>query len=269
MRGQDLYEALGRVDPAVLEAAAEPPRQQRRVWRRPAVIAACAALLLAGTAVAVFCGVEIRMLDAADPETYVMSRGKMAAGADAVFQVAGQVEDTPVEAFSDQLLEDTAAVAKDPYRRYRTFDTWEEAVDYVGVEVSGPAGETSVALTLEDGQVAEVSLSAGGRSAGFDVEEGLTVSYQASLYTEHCTEDRGDRYFLRNTVEGEVEQTQETVSLNSGETAPIISQEVEGYGGMVCGFLARGQALYSVNVLHLPGQAELARETLETILNGI
>ena len=68
MKGQDLYEALGRVDPAVLEAAAElPPR--RRVWRRPAVIAACAALLLAGTAVAVFCGVEIRILDVVDPET--------------------------------------------------------------------------------------------------------------------------------------------------------------------------------------------------------
>lgn len=268
MRGQDLYEALGRVDPAVLEAAAEPPRQQRRVWRRPAVIAACAALLLAGTAVAVFCGVEIRMLDAADPETYTSS-GKLTAEADAVFQVAGQVEDTPVEAFSDQLLEDTAAVAKDPYRRYHTFDTWEEAVDYVGVEVSGPAGQTDVTLTLENGRLAEVSLSAGGRSAGFDVEEGLTVSYQASLYTEHCTEDRGDRYFLRNTVEGEVEQTQETVSLNSGETAPIISQEVEGYGGMVCGFLSRGQVLYSINILHLPGQAELARETLETILNGI
>ena len=98
MKGQDLYEALGRVDPAVLEAAAETPRQ-RRIWRRPAVIAACAALLLAGTAVAVFCGVEIRMLDAADPETYTSSRGTVPSGADAVFQVAGQVEDTPLEAF--------------------------------------------------------------------------------------------------------------------------------------------------------------------------
>lgn len=261
MKGQDLYEALGRVDPAVLEAAAEPPRQQRRIWRRPAVIAACAALLLAGTAVAVFCGVEIRMLDAADPETYASS-GKLTAEADAVFQVAGQVEDTPVEAFSDQLLEDAAAGA-----RYRSFDTWEEAMAYAGVEVSGPAGQTDVTLTLENGRLAEVSLSAGGRSAGFDVEEGLTVSYQASLYTEHCTEDRGDRYFFRDLAGGELKYA--AVSLNSGETAQTVCHEWEGYGGMVCGFLARGQALYSVNVLHLPGQAELARETLVTILNGI
>lgn len=261
MKGQDLYEALGRVDPAMLDAAAEPPRQQRRIWRRPAVIAACAALLLAGTAVAVFCGVEIRMLDAADPETYASS-GKLTAEADAVFQVAGQVEDTPVEAFSDQLLEDAAAG-----ERYRSFDTWEEAMAYAGVEVSGPAGQTDVTLTLENGRLAEVSLSAGGRSAGFDVEEGLTVSYQASLYTEHCTEDRGDRYFFRDLAGGELKYA--AVSLNSGETAQTVCHEWEGYGGMVCGFLARGQALYSVNVLHLPGQAELARETLVTILNGI
>lgn len=260
MRGQDLYEALGRVDPAMLDAAAETPRQ-RRIWRRPAVIAACAALLLAGTAVAVFCGVEIRMLDAADPETYASS-GKLTAEADAVFQVAGQVEDTPVEAFSDQLLEDAAAG-----ERYRSFDTWEEAMAYAGVEASGPAGQTDVTLTLENGRLAEVSLSAGGRSAGFDVEEGLTVSYQASLYTEHCTEDRGDRYFFRDLAGGELKYA--AVSLNSGETAQTVCHEWEGYGGMVCGFLARGQALYSVNVLHLPGQAELARETLETILNGI
>ena len=267
MKGQDLYEALGRVDPAMLEMTAEPP-QRGRVWRRPVVIAACAALLLAGTALAVFHSVEIRVLDVEDPETYAMSRGTVPSGADAVFQVAGQVEDTPLEAFSDQLLEDAAAAAEDPYRRYRTFDSWEEAVDYVGVEVSGPAGETSVTLTLEDGQVAEVSLRADGRSAGFDMEEDLAVSYKASLYTEHCTEDRGDRYFFRNTVEGEVEQAQGTVSLNSGETASIVSQEVEG-GGIVCGFLARGQVLYSVDILYLPGRAELARETLETILNGI
>ena len=98
MKGQDLYEALSRVDPAMLEAAAEPPRQQR-AWRRPAVIAACAALLLAGTAVAVFCGVEIRILDVEDPETYMPYRVKLPTEADAAFQVEGQVETTPTEVF--------------------------------------------------------------------------------------------------------------------------------------------------------------------------
>ncbi len=209
------------------------------------------------------------MLDVEDPKTYATSRGTMPSGADAAFQVAGQMETTPAEAFSDQLLEDAAAVAEDPYRRYHTFDTWEEAVDYVGVEVSGPSGQTDVTLTLENGRLAEVRLRAGGKSAGFEVQDGLAVSYEASLYTEHCTEDRGDRYFFRNMVEAEAELKQGTATLNSGETVPTFSFEAERYGGMVCGFLARGQVLYSVNVLHLPGQAELARETLETILNGI
>ena len=47
MKGQDLYEALSHLDPAVVEAAAEPPRQ-RRVWRRPAMIAACSAVWKSG-----------------------------------------------------------------------------------------------------------------------------------------------------------------------------------------------------------------------------
>jgi hypothetical protein len=38
---------------------------------------------------------------------------------------------------------------------------------------------------------------------------------------------------------------------------------------MACGFLARGQVLYSVDVLYLLGQAEQAKETLVTALNGI
>ncbi|MCI6054289.1 hypothetical protein [Dysosmobacter sp.] len=259
MRGQDLYEALGRVDPAMLDAAAETPRQ-RRIWRRPAVIAACAALLLAGTAVAVFCGVEIRMLDAADPETYASS-GKLTAEADAVFQVAGQVEDTPVEAFSDQLLEDAAAG-----ERYRSFDTWEEAMAYAGVEASGPAGQTDVTVTLENGRVAQVSLRAGGSSAGFDYQNTPAVStYTASFFTESCTEDRGNCYFFYDLEVIE----QETISTAGGETAQLILTQSRQGGGMACGFLARGRVLYSVDVLYLPGQAEQAMETLVTALNGI
>lgn len=260
MKGRDLYEALGRVDPAMLEAAAEPPRQ-RRGWRRPAVIAACAALLLAGTAVAVFCGVEIRLLDVEDPETYAPYRVKLPTEADAAFQVAGQVEDTPEEAFSDQLLEDAAAG-----ERYHAFDTWEEAMAYAGVEASGPTGQTDVAVTLENGKVAQVSLSAGGSSAGFDDQNTPAVStYTASFFTEFCTEARGNSYFFYDLEVIE----QETISTAGGETAQLIFTQSRRGGGMICGFLARGQVLYSVDVLYLPGQTEQARETLVTVLNGI
>lgn len=258
MKGQDLYEGLRYVDPALLEEAMEPVK--RPGWRRYLPAAACVALLLAGTAVAVFHSVEIRMLDVEDPETYEPSRVKLPTGADTVFQVEGQVETTPAEAFSAQLLEDAAAED-----RYHTFDTWEEAVAYVGVEASGPEGQSDVTLTLENGQLAEVSLGAGGSSAGFDVADGLAVSYTASFYTEHCTEDRGNRYYFYD-LEEEVDQ--ETISVAGGETAQLISSQNQ-YGGMVCGFLARGQVLYSVDILYLTGQAELAREVLVTILNGI
>ena len=259
MKGQDLYEALSYVDPVMAEEAVRPAR--RSPWRRYLPVAACVALLLAGTAVAVFCGVEIRMLDVEDPETYAPYRVKLPTEADAAFQVEGQVETTPVEAFSPQLLEDAAAG-----ERYHAFDTWEEAMAYAGVEASGPEGQTDVTVTLENGKVAQVSLRAGGSSAGFDYQNTPAVStYTASFYTEHCTEDRGNRYFFYDLEVIE----QETITVAGGETAQIISTQSQQGGGMVCGFLARGQVLYSVDVLYLPGQVELAKETLVTALNSI
>lgn len=258
MNGQDLYEGLRYVDPTLLEEAMEPVKRPK--WRRYLPVAACLCLLLAGTAAAVLHSVEIRILDVEDPETYESSRAKLPTGADTVFQVEGQVETTPAEAFSAQLMEDAAAGD-----RYHTFDTWEEAVAYVGVEASGPEVQSYVTLALENGQLAGVSLRAGGSSAGFDVADGLAVSYKASFYTAHCTEGRGDRYFFYD-LEEEVDQ--ETISVAGGETAQLISSQNQ-YGGMVCGFLARGQVLYSVDILYLTGQAELAREVLVTILNGI
>lgn len=75
----------------------------------------------------------------------------------------------------------------------------------------------------------------------------------------------GNRYFFYDLEVIE----QETISTAGGEIAQLISTQSQQGGGMVCGFLARGQVLYSVDVLYLPGQEEQARETLVTALNGI
>ena len=68
MNGQDLYEGLRYVDPAMLEEAMEPVKRPKR--RRYLPLAACLCLLLAGTAVAVFGHVEIRLLDVEHLEDY-------------------------------------------------------------------------------------------------------------------------------------------------------------------------------------------------------
>ena len=68
MNGQDLYEGLRYVDPAMLEEAMEPVERPKR--RRYLPLAACLCLLLAGTAVAVFGHVEIRLLDVEHLEDY-------------------------------------------------------------------------------------------------------------------------------------------------------------------------------------------------------
>lgn len=121
-------------------------------------------------------------------------------------------------------------------------------------------------VTLENGRVAQVSLRAGGSSAGFDYQNTPAVStYTASFFTESCTEDRGNCYFFYDLEVIE----QETISTAGGETAQLILTQSRQGGGMACGFLAREQVLYSVDVLYLPGQAEQAMETLVTALNGI
>ena len=61
---------------------------------------------------------------------------------------------------------------------------------------------------------------------------------------------------------------QTTADLLAGDGMLTVQKSQQG-GGMVCGFLARGQVLYSVDVLYLPGQVELAKETLVTALNSI
>ena len=50
MRGQEMLDLIGDLDPAYIEAAAENPRLRKSVWRRWAAIAACLCLVIAGTA---------------------------------------------------------------------------------------------------------------------------------------------------------------------------------------------------------------------------
>ena len=94
MNGQDLYEGLRFVDPALLEEAAEPVKRPKR--RRYLPLAACLCLLLAGTAGAVLHSVEIRMLDVEHLEDYQDAPGMKKTienrSADQAYQAAAQVE---------------------------------------------------------------------------------------------------------------------------------------------------------------------------------
>ena len=134
MNGQDLYEGLRYVDPALLEEAIEPAKRPK--WRRYLPVAACLCLLLAGTAAAVLHSVEIRMLDVERLEDYQDAdptlKNVINWSFDQAYQAAAEVEITPLASLSQQIREDAAAG-----RRIHEFDSWDEATEYLTTHMRG------------------------------------------------------------------------------------------------------------------------------------
>ena len=232
MKGQDLYEALSRVDPAMAEEAIRPVK--RAAWRRYLPVAACVALLLAGTAVAVFRSVEIRILDVdrledyqnADPTMKNIKNGSF----DQAYQAAAQVEITPLSSLSRQIREDAAAG-----ERSRDFDSWEDAAAYLGIDLPGPEGPTHLYWKLEEGQISEIRLSVSNREwyAGICV-----IAY---LYTEYYSGEPGE--FVLFSGEFETVQTEE-ITLSSGDIVQMVPAFADNGFGTIMGFLGRGQGFY-------------------------
>ena len=259
MNGQDLYEGLRYVDPAMLEEAMEPVKRPKRRQYLP--LAACLCLLLAGTAVAVFGHVEIRLLDVehledyreADPSMEFVKNGS----ADEAYQAAGGVEITSLASLSEQAREDAAAGTY-----FREFDTWDAAAAYLGVEVPGTEGPTSVAFNMENGEIAEIRLN-----THYQYEEwNASISVSAHLYTEEYSGEPGEFVLFHGAFE---EPRTEEITLSGGETAQIAASFADNGFGMIAGYLARGQAFYEVSALCPEGSARQVSKQLETYLNEL
>lgn len=223
------------------------------------LIAAAVLVVLAGTAVAVFSGAEIRFLDTADLEDYY-DRAPFLKNLEGksveLYQATGHVETTPLESLSQQARDDAAA-GKD----IQEFSSWDEAADYLGIELSGPAEETSLQFTMEEDEIAEIKFSFYPQ-----VGDGLAVTVRGCLYTECFTGVPGDFYAIHDDT---AESQQEERSLSGGEIAQIVFTSWEDGNGLICGFFTRGQVFYSVDVLYLEGHEEQAGEVLETFLNEL
>ena len=259
MKGQDLYEGLRYVDPALLEEAMEPVKRPK--WRRYLPLAACLCLLLAGTAVAVFGHVEIRPLDVEHLEDYREADPSMSSvkngSADEAYQATGDVEITPLASLSRQAREDAAAGTY-----FREFDTWDEAAAYLGVEVPGTEGPTSVVFNMENGEIAEIRLN-----THYQYEEwNASISVSAHLYTEEYSGEPGEFVLFHGAFE---EPRAEEIALSSGETAQIAASFADNGFGMIAGYLARGQAFYEVSALCPEESARQVSEQLETYLNEL
>lgn len=246
MNGQDLYKALSYVDPAMVEQAVSPSR--RRHWRRGVLIAACLCLLLTGTALALLRGVEIHVLDPQGRETDAQAPTH-------AYQAVSQVELTPLDSLSSQAREDGAAG-----RTSHAFDSWDHAMDYLGLDLPGPEGATQLFFTLENGEVAEIRLMVHQKYEQWNA----SVLCWLYLYTEHFAGTPGETVQLYGDFDAP--QAQE-IPLPGGDVAQLIPSFSGNGHGTVTGFLARGQGFYMVNAL-CPEEYEQQVTQLVTDLLG-
>ncbi len=260
MNGQDLYEGLRYVDPTLLEEAMEPVKRPK--WRRYLPVAACLCLLLAGTAAAVLHSVEIRILDVehledyrdADPTLKSIQNGS----ADQAYQAAAEVEITPLASLSQQIREDAAAG-----RRSHKFDSWDEATEYLGVDLPGPEGPTDLYFKLEEGQISEIRLSVHNTYEG---EWHAGIGVKAYLYTEYYSGEPGEFVLFH----GDFEEIQaEELTLSNGDTAQLVPVFGSNGFGAVMAFMARGQGFYIADAVCPEEYEQQATEEVIRLLSGI
>lgn len=132
MNKEKMMDAMSRIDPALVEEADAKAIRSRRRWVRPAAVAACLCLLLAGTVLAVESGLLAELI-----------RGDEGLGdySDlAGYEIAGQYHVTtarrvPVESFSQEVRELSDSLSMEDPVGYYGFSSWEAAEKFLGMDV--------------------------------------------------------------------------------------------------------------------------------------
>ena len=241
-----------------LPAEAERPASSRRRSRRTMTAAAVLAALAVTACAAAVCRVEILPVEGEkwDPDAEVS------------FQVSGDVRRMELSEFSQAVRDEVRErIEEGGWGREHRFDTWAEAGEYLGVELSGPADMmVDVSLVVKEGRFIEVRLRGDVDGEDYGVEEGTSLWLDASLYTEDWAGPLGDQYYIHD-AEGdpESELTETEYPLPGGESARIVTI-TDRFGGSVYGFLARDNVLYTAYSLYLTGRQELAEELVRALL---
>lgn len=132
MDKEKMMDVMSRIDPALVEEADAGAIRNRRGWVRPAAVAACLCLLLAGTVLAVESGLLAEFI-----------RGDEGLGdySDLVgYEIAGQYHVTtarrvPVESFSQEVRELSDSLSMEDPVGFYGFSSWEAAEEFLGMDV--------------------------------------------------------------------------------------------------------------------------------------
>lgn len=231
MTGQDLWRAMSRVDPRLVEDAAAEPAGRGRVLRRTLTIAACLCLLLTGGAWAAEALWGVQVTD--------IFQGREESG----FRVALEGETVSADDFSSPELTAALETIRQQYADARPWDsrtpgyyhaerdTWAACEVFLGVSLENPledleglenfsnsgserAPHCSVSLyTTPEGTLSWIAADATYQTAGCKVQ--LEVNF--------APEEGGMEPELRYLYDGEADFTTETIQLSDGREATLVT----------------------------------------------
>lgn len=211
MNKEKILDAMNYLDPALVEAADRSAPETRRVrWHRPAVIAACLCLVLAGTAVAAELS-GLRVVEFFQKELRSINPGweeEVYSG----YTVAGEARYFPISELSEEVAEIDREITQPTCR---SFSSWAQMEEFLGIKLmenplledapSGgrfdlgiPGGKGKYVLNFGGwyencviGVHAYGSFLLHGTKFRDHWEGGVQVSVEASLLTEHAAEIEG------------------------------------------------------------------------------
>ncbi len=287
MNGRTLYEALGFVDPEMVERACAPFTRHRR-WRRWFLTAACVGLLLAGTAVAGEALLGVSIVDIFTGKTE--SRYHILAGA----------REFEASDFSSPALDEALQAAQQQYADFKPWDsripgwqetpldTWEACEDFLGRDVFNPL-EGAEGLTMLDSNACSLEAPSQGSTSHCEAqvyadEEGNLgyASLRTAYQSEACKVTLQVDFYLKDGAvgqtsgyiyDGEVEFSTQKKTLPSGQEALLVQGrwEASKYSAVEAYFVCDG-AFYSLRVWQwAPEKPEEERlgaveETMESLL---
>ena len=275
MNGQDLYDSLRYVDPALLEEAMEPVKRSK--WRQYLPVAACVVILLAGTAVAaeVILGVQI---------THIF-RTQQESG----YQVLPDLEPYPAENFSSPALTEALEEIQrehppksDEILGEYCFsgDTWADCQEFLGVSLPNPLegaesleplSSTALPLSKDDSHCSvTLTADADGNLQYVSVATCYEMGeYKALLDVDFSMEGNVNNPGLQAFYDGITDFEVDTYRLSDGQEAALLiaSQENMRYTQMIAYFV-RADGIYSLSVWRWgTGYEEEVREQLCRLLD--
>ena len=257
MDKEKILEGMSYVDPALVEASDAAPRCGNSRWRRPALIAACLCLVLAGTAVAVAMGLNwtlggpVTMLDgknyAGTVEVWSPEYLPVESLSQEVRDLVAEAADRMAESNSTQLIDTETGEPVTFYDNTYKMKNWDELERFLGVAVlpENPILQNDNSGVLyvgeESGQCFLMMRCNGERLVNieamgiFDTADSsmMTLMIHATARTDATPYNKGGLATLYRTEEDLAQSVQEEYTTPSGLPCLLTSKEY-GWDGYFC-----------------------------------